>query len=311
MPSVLEMLEGKGLARVATQLASNIRQSARFCAAEYAEGPDNRIGGRPNLPSDVEWPRWRDQSLAFIAQLDLATLPPVEGLDLPRVGALYFFYEGGEEAWGFSPDDRSAWQIYFSERSPGDFSPRDYPSDLPEELRLKGIRLFQPEVEPTVPGGQDVLLDHLAMTPQERELYDAFLEEWDSSHLVAFQPLPGYPKWVKPDSDTGRIWDQERYKHPSLHRIGGYPDCVQFADPKLEAQLVSHGLYCGDATGYLEGERSGLSAGAVDWQLLLQVDCEPNADMDWGDSGRVYFLIHKLDLENRRFDKVWLVSQTQ
>jgi uncharacterized protein YwqG len=93
-----------------------------------------------------------------------------------------------------------------------------------------------------------------------------------------------------------------------IHRVGGYPDCIQ-DDPKLEAHLVSHGLYCGNASGYKTGREQGLFPGASNWELLLQVDSEEKAGMSWGDVGRLYFLIHKKDLEQRYFDKAWMVFQ--
>jgi uncharacterized protein YwqG len=93
-----------------------------------------------------------------------------------------------------------------------------------------------------------------------------------------------------------------------IHRIGGYPDCVQ-GDVKLEAHLVSHGLYCGDQSGYKTGMKKGLFAGAKEWELLLQVDSDERAEMMWGDVGRIYFLIRRTALAKRQFDKTWLVFQ--
>jgi uncharacterized protein YwqG len=90
--------------------------------------------------------------------------------------------------------------------------------------------------------------------------------------------------------------------------MGGYADQIQ-GDLGLEAQLVTNGIYCGDGRGYERGRKKGLDAGAVDWRLLLQVDSEPRASMYWGDSGRLYFMIHKDDLRRRRFDNVWLILQ--
>jgi uncharacterized protein YwqG len=94
----------------------------------------------------------------------------------------------------------------------------------------------------------------------------------------------------------------------SLHRMGGHPNEVQ-GPLGLEAQLVSNGIYCGDANGYAEGRERGLDARAVDWRLLLQVDSDEQAGMMWGDVGRLYFMIHKDDLQHRRFEKVWLILQ--
>ena len=96
----------------------------------------------------------------------------------------------------------------------------------------------------------------------------------------------------------------------TFHRVGGYPDCIQPSiDPKLEAHLVSHGLNCGDQSGYREGRDRGLEPGAAEWDLLLQVDSEGGIGMQWGDGGRLYFLIHKDDLRQHRFEKAWMTLQ--
>ena len=101
---------------------------------------------------------------------------------------------------------------------------------------------------------------------------------------------------------------QQEYEKSSIHRIGGYPDCIQ-GDPKLESHLVTHGLYCGDRTGYEAGRKQGLYPGAKEWELLLQVDSDDQAKMMWGDVGRIYFLIQRSALELRQFEKTWLIFQ--
>ena len=72
---------------------------------------------------------------------------------------------------------------------------------------------------------------------------------------------------------------------------------------------MSNGIYCGNPKGYDEGRKRGLEAGATDWRLLLQVDSDEQTGMMWGDMGRLYFMIHKDDLQYRRFDKVWQILQ--
>jgi uncharacterized protein YwqG len=93
-----------------------------------------------------------------------------------------------------------------------------------------------------------------------------------------------------------------------IHRMGGYPDEIQ-GSLQLEAELVSHGLYCGDSTGYVEAERRGLGAGATDWRVLFQVDSEEDAGMMWYDAGRIYFLIRQQDLVQRQFEKSHVALQ--
>jgi uncharacterized protein YwqG len=77
----------------------------------------------------------------------------------------------------------------------------------------------------------------------------------------------------------------------------------------LECQLVSHGVYCGDESGYKSPRRAELENGKADWLLLLQLDSDDDADMMWGDAGRLYFWINKNDLARRDFSKVWMILQ--
>ena len=47
----------------------------------------------------------------------------------------------------------------------------------------------------------------------------------------------------------------------------------------------------------------------LDWCLLAQFESDEASKMVWGDGGRVYFWIRKVDLAARRFDKVVLQAQ--
>jgi uncharacterized protein YwqG len=92
------------------------------------------------------------------------------------------------------------------------------------------------------------------------------------------------------------------------HRLGGHADCVQ--NPmELECQLVTNGLYCGNASGYEDPRSKILAPGAFDWRLLLQIDTDNDACMMWGDCGTIYYWIREEDLRARNFDKSWLILQ--
>jgi uncharacterized protein YwqG len=77
----------------------------------------------------------------------------------------------------------------------------------------------------------------------------------------------------------------------------------------LECQLVTNGIYCGEATGYHNPRRKELESGGKDWILLLQLDSDDNTEMMWGDSGMLYFWIKKEDLKKRKFENAWMISQ--
>jgi uncharacterized protein YwqG len=72
---------------------------------------------------------------------------------------------------------------------------------------------------------------------------------------------------------------------------------------------VSHGLYCGDETGYTDPRVEQLAAGAAAWRLLLQVDSDEDRGMYWGDVGRIYYWIREEDLRRGAFDAAWLILQ--
>lgn len=278
MKSLRKALIDNNLGRIAGKIEDATKKSSRLFSEKRSSDATNRLGGRPNLPKEFAWPTWREEPLAFVAQLDLSTLPKVPGLLLPRTGSLSFFFEGGENAWGFSPDDAGSGVVLYIKESLSSLPLRSNPRGLEDHLRFQGVRLVPHFPAPTVPGLQDQALDGLGMSPQEREGYYHY-------HTSLEESEPG-----------------------SIHRIGGYPDCVQ-GDPKLVAHLVSQGLYCGDPTGYKTGKKRGLFSGAKDWELLLQVDSDDKAKMMWGDVGRIYFLIHKSALAARRFDQTWVIFQ--
>jgi hypothetical protein len=64
---------------------------------EVARLAGSRLGGPPDLPADVEWPRHRKGPYRFLAQLDLAQIPPHHpalgpyGARLPSEGLLSLF----------------------------------------------------------------------------------------------------------------------------------------------------------------------------------------------------------------------------
>ncbi len=272
-----QLMAQHGLGQFVDEIERIWRPSCRLVPTK-SKGSRNQLGGKPNLPAGFKWPKWNGQSLAFIAQLDLASLPASDDLTLPPTGSLYFFYEGTGEIWGFDPKDRGAWSVHYSETPLIQCASQKFPSDYDEELEFQPVRLTVESAESTVPDTNAFALLQLAFTQEQRSAYRTVMKECSG-------------EWTD-----------------KIHRLGGFPQAVQ-GDPFMEGCFASNGHYCGDPTGYKAARAAGLEAKIPEWRLLLQVDSEDEYGMMWGDLGRLYFMIHKDDLKARRFEKCWMTLQ--
>ena len=93
------------------------------------------------------------------------------------------------------------------------------------------------------------------------------------------------------------------------HQLLGHPSPIQGDEMQLECELVTNGLYCGDASGYQDPRARELAPNASRWHLLAQIDGDDAASMMWGDCGRLYFWITDDALARRAFGEAWMVLQ--
>jgi len=238
--------------------------------------PVSKIGGLPNLPDPSLWPKYKGKSLSFIAQIKLQELPKDLPNDmLPSKGMLYFFYDAEQSTWGYDPKDKGSWRVIYIEDVPDALATVGCPADIPEESRFKELPV-QLQDDVSIPDTAEILSNFSLSDKQVDEVCE--------------------------------IYDQFAERRSPWHQLLGHPDPIQ-GDMKLECQLVSHGLYCGDATGYNDPKAKGLTPGASQWRLLLQIDTDEPTGMMWGDGGRLYFWITEDDLRKKRFENVWMISQ--
>ncbi len=97
-------------------------------------GWHSHIGGRPNLPMEIAWPRvtfagGSSAALDFLAQIDLAALPETyeRGL-LPREGTLYFFAVSNAIV-PLHDVGSGAWRVLYLPRRAVGIPPRAPPAD--------------------------------------------------------------------------------------------------------------------------------------------------------------------------------------
>ncbi len=94
----------------------------------------SKIGGQPDLPPDIEWPRYGGRPQAFLAQVNLAEMPladvaagEAEGFDMPRDGLLSFFWDSMQEVYGLEATDRAAFHVMYT--TPGAHLERRHADD--------------------------------------------------------------------------------------------------------------------------------------------------------------------------------------
>jgi uncharacterized protein YwqG len=236
-----------------------------------------QLGGRPDLPRDVGWPRWKGQGwLGFVGAIECDSLPS-DHLDiaLPGGGTLLFFYHDGDEVVGpWAPETQAGARVVYV---PGGVptSPRQAPSGVPT------YRHVPLAAEPTITGPD---WDHPALKAAVAQL---------STHDRDFMNDPF-------NSDPFRQAFAEHVARP-IHRVGGYAYPIQDAVEVETAQVVLGGqVDYTDPDLYEEARR---------WTLLAQIDSDDDAGMCWGDVGTLYWLIRPEDLHAHRFEQALFAWQ--
>jgi uncharacterized protein YwqG len=236
----------------------------------------SHFGGSPMLPPGTAWPERHGARLAFLARLSLSEVQRAHPIGwLPETGALLFFYDVDEQPWGFEPKDRGGHAILLVPDLP---SPLEQVSPAPngEVSPLRPQRIGFRRID-TLPSPERDPVKALDLTRKEM---DAYFEACDA-------PFGERPK----------------------HQIAGHPAPVQGDEMELECQLVSHGLYCGDGSGYRDPRAAALRSGARSWRLLFQLDTDDELNLMWGDCGTIYFWVREDDARAGNFEGSWLILQ--
>ena len=244
------------------EISALLLPSVRISAARLAGGNPgpSYFGGRPVLPPGVEWPRWdatpmfeserryferlRQENprskgrvdpeikrierqltkpwfpMNFLAQIDFGHLAAGGAREaasaLPAHGRLLFFYDLINAPWGFDPGHKGGSRVIYADapyRGGLPAGPTDYHPPV-HEFHRSTLRF---SADWTLP--DDYRPDDVG---ENQDWLDAYRELRES--LVG--------------SESG-----------VHHRMLGHPQRVQ-GDMRLECQLASNGLYCGDGSGY-------------------------------------------------------------
>jgi len=110
------------------------------------------------------------------------------------------------------------------------------------------------------------------------------------------------------EEERDKYWDLCDLEEMTINKILGHSNNIQ-GEMELECELVTNGIYCGSPEGYKSEKAKELAKNYKHWNLLLQIDSNDEANMMWGDVGRIYLWITDEDLKNKNFENSWLILQ--
>ncbi len=231
----------------------------------------SRIGGLPDLPEAVSWPRLSTalksdhlgippeaEPLWFLMQINLAEVAFADvANELPKSGMFYFFFHGHPAD---QPSATDAGFVLFHKQGERDLHRNEAPPDMHPGGRFQGCELL-PRLEWTVPACHDT---------------NYHLKLWESIDERVAQTQGFEAPW-----GPGPI-----------HRMLGHPEVLQFW--RLD-----------------EGQKLLLQVSSDCPSSVSEWGPYPETGMMWGDVGRIYFLISKTELQSQCFGNVWAHLECQ
>lgn len=273
-----KIFKDHNLSRIWEHLQTKIKNGIQILPSKVNENEINigqsKLGGCPDLPKDIDWFKFNEKSMSFIAQINLEEASKFD-LDnkLPKEGILYFFYDSKQEAWGFDPKDKKGSKVYYYKGEYSKLERKAKPTDLEEYSHFESCKLTFSSIA-SIPEFENDSLDLELNDEESDRYYDLIEEEFDGE----------------------------------IHKLLGHADIIQNR-MELECELVTNGLYCGNSDGYNNLRAKELGKNVDLWNLLLQVDSNGESKMMWGDSGRLYFWIKDQDLKDEKFENAWVILQ--
>jgi len=240
----------------------------------------SKLGGKPHLPKNFEWPFVKDinlegeeqnRPLSFLAQIDLEEAKKYD-LDnlLPKSGFLYFFYDLDAMPWGYDPKEKGFAKVVFLDVPRNELCVTNFPKDLDKEYYVPEKRISF-ERENNLPN------------------FDEYSETFDKTADV--------DDFEAELEKTGVCQEKE----PSeCFKLLGYADLIQGSILK-ECEMVSRNIYCGGSVELDEKTSKDIEQKASDWILLAQFGSFSD-DVMFGDCGCLYFYIRKQDLIDLKFE---------
>lgn len=248
----------------------------------------SKIGGCPDLPENIEWPKFYDHTQSFIAQINLKDLKKydVENL-LPDKGILYFFYDLFSYTKEKDETGKAGTVIFnttesnLTRKNPPEEILLEHEKDYKPELIFKSAIINKFSSGLTIP-----FVDHIVM------------EELEEKDIISQDEL--YENYLE------GIFDEENSK-PLVARMLGNSENKQNEMETTCFYLTKNGKIWWQLDDQEKKQEKEYLNG---WILLFQIWYIKELKLNIHDGGAIYYWIHKDDLKEKRFDKVLAIMQS-
>ncbi len=269
MEHLTTLIHEYGLSAHQNDIVSSVRPAIflRLGAAEPGQTGQSRIGGDPDLPVSLPWPKSAllDTYLSFILQINLAEAPTFQGSPLGTAGMLYLFADEAE--------DSAEQVVLYAGNEP--LQPARLPEDASSTLDW---------------------YEHLVAHRLAFELA-ADIPRWATEDYRALAERLGMDGEEKL-GDVGTALSKD-----TVGKLLGHASGIGH-DPREDAYVVREvnpeWLYNYKQRGALDMSR------AKNWHNLLEVDSSRAVGLMFGDAGYLQVLIHGEDLQRRDFSRVYV-----
>lgn len=241
----------------------------------------SKLGGAPDLPNKIKWPKIKgeDRHYSFIGQINLNEIQQYDiENQLPNKGLLYFYYD--IENW-------DEGRVIYTNNTE-ELKRAAFPNDIAQEKRSFLQRLLKMR-------GKKYIFNE-CFVEINIEYYSMPEDSIELKRLKQLNCLSKNNELIFNEEvfEKGLLHDED--ERNSNHHLLGYYNGIQHNYYQLD--LIKE-----------KGKTIEEINKALEWKLLLQLDSDNNLDAMWGDWGKIYFFIHKDDLENLNFNKVKVIGE--
>lgn len=240
----------------------------------------SKIGGKPDMPKDISWPRLNDSDLVFCAQYNVSEFKKydIENL-LPETGMFYVFI-GIDEEWDEFSMNQNDSKIFFI-KNIDNLERKEFPVSLGENKKIEPAEIQYFE-SLTIPDDENYKLFY-------------FNDKYEHFYFHFYQDAEEYIEELNGFVDN-------------MHQILGEDKSVQSS---AVYDFSSNELKIGNDEEYTE-KWNEILENSKSFTTLLQLDCmDSNTNLDeFGGSGVFYFGIKTKDLEQKNFENISMSFQT-